>query len=358
MLFRPPSPPSPRAADMGQVAGELVTESHGSCSEVVTGNQSQVPCPRCAYDVAGSMPLWRVSCPLEGRCPECGLDFHWRDLLNPQLRVPAWSFEHATASYIQHWTQTSLVSLRPRRLWASIRLESTQRTGRLMVMVLLALLATHLIIVASSLMTIAVCPGLRYLLSWNPATVTTVPLLASRSSHHALGVLLWPYGWSQHPPTCVNPLQPILLLWAILSPLPYLIILTTLKSVRVSPRHLVRGVAYLMPRMLCLMIGFTLLTGVYIWSWSNSYVPLMTAYHYLSFVDWLLVPICGCWIGSWWTAFTREYLRLPHAGFVAGMLQLIAGLAAVAAVIYFPGGDMIEPVARVLTLWNDVFHWW
>src|SRR5262245_20022741 len=51
-------------------------------------------CPRCGYDLAGTLALWRDSCPLDGACPECGLAFRWSDVLVPLRLMPRWLLEH------------------------------------------------------------------------------------------------------------------------------------------------------------------------------------------------------------------------------------------------------------------------
>ncbi|MCC7390586.1 MAG: hypothetical protein IT431_17690 [Phycisphaerales bacterium] len=50
-------------------------------------------CPRCGYDQTGAVAAWTDRCPLRGRCPECGIDFRWRDVLRPELDTPRWFVE-------------------------------------------------------------------------------------------------------------------------------------------------------------------------------------------------------------------------------------------------------------------------
>lgn len=58
-------------------------------------------CPKCAYSFEGEFAAWRESCPLRGRCPECGFGFAWGDLFGttrakgggrarPSVRIPGW----------------------------------------------------------------------------------------------------------------------------------------------------------------------------------------------------------------------------------------------------------------------------
>jgi len=63
---------------------------------------------------------WINSCPLDGRCVECGLDFRWSDLLRPDA-LPRWYVERADGRYFSG-TRTLLRSLRPWRFWTSIKM--------------------------------------------------------------------------------------------------------------------------------------------------------------------------------------------------------------------------------------------
>lgn len=56
---------------------------------------SSAGCLRCGYDLRGEIERWTETCPLEGRCVECGLDFTWTDVLSPSVNPPRWSVEGA-----------------------------------------------------------------------------------------------------------------------------------------------------------------------------------------------------------------------------------------------------------------------
>ena len=38
-------------------------------------------CPKCSYDLRGTMGDWSRACPLRGVCPECGLQFEWAEMI-------------------------------------------------------------------------------------------------------------------------------------------------------------------------------------------------------------------------------------------------------------------------------------
>ena len=51
-------------------------------------------CPRFGYHLSAPTLGWGESCPLGGRCSECGLEFGWRDVLGPDA-MPWWWIEGA-----------------------------------------------------------------------------------------------------------------------------------------------------------------------------------------------------------------------------------------------------------------------
>src|SRR5690349_8331680 len=84
--------------------------------------QRPATCPRCAYDLAGAVALWNDACDLHATCPECGLDFPWRDVMNPMHIMPRWFFENPIRSGAIAFLQTFAQMLSPRRFWSRINL--------------------------------------------------------------------------------------------------------------------------------------------------------------------------------------------------------------------------------------------
>lgn len=81
-------------------------------------------CPRCGYDQRGAVESWADACPMNGVCTECGLEFEWRELLNPAYGQPRWCVE-----YVERWYRvplgiagTMLLTLRPWRFWSDLRM--------------------------------------------------------------------------------------------------------------------------------------------------------------------------------------------------------------------------------------------
>lgn len=101
---------------------------------------AQTPaCPRCGYDQRGVIDSWTQSCPLSGICSECGLEFQWRDLLDPRFKIKPMLFEHAQSRYVLSFSYTFWRMLRPWSFWRWVRLEDEISTYRLGVFVFFAL---------------------------------------------------------------------------------------------------------------------------------------------------------------------------------------------------------------------------
>jgi len=71
-----------------------------------------VECPLCLYNLRG------LSDP---RCPECGYQFEWAELLDPQHPKHPFLFEHHPRRNLWSFFKTLFASLRPRRFWTSVR---------------------------------------------------------------------------------------------------------------------------------------------------------------------------------------------------------------------------------------------
>jgi hypothetical protein len=85
------------------------------------------------------------SCPLDGECSECGLEFLWSDLLNQRI-APVWSYEHGDRWSLLLWLRTHGCACDPSRFWQSLRLEQPVRVARLLASIVTILLAVHLLI--------------------------------------------------------------------------------------------------------------------------------------------------------------------------------------------------------------------
>jgi hypothetical protein len=108
-----PMPPAPRAPDAPD--WDAVSED--------------IRCPLCRYDLRGLA---------EPRCPECGYRFRWPELLDPNLRVHPYLFEHHPERNAWSFVRTMLGGLLPRRFWRAMQPAQRIHTRRLVVYWLIA----------------------------------------------------------------------------------------------------------------------------------------------------------------------------------------------------------------------------
>lgn len=78
-------------------------------------------CPRCGYNLDGTVSTWTTQCPIRGRCNECGLELDWHRVF--VLTVHPWLFEyHWRRRPFSRFLQTVSYAFRPRRFWREVRL--------------------------------------------------------------------------------------------------------------------------------------------------------------------------------------------------------------------------------------------
>jgi len=269
-------------------------------------------CPRCAYDLTGQAASWTEACPLTGRCPECGLDFEWGELLDPKLAGPGWSFEHGHRRLAARYFATLARMFRPARAWRELTLSTALRRGRLLAFTALTL---ALMQVASA----AVVVGSR---AMTPALARLIPRQAPR-------LFLWPYGEGRfHSLLDGMPFgTPTLLITLGLTlcmPAGLLLIGETMHRHSVRARHLLRGAVYSLPIAAAWVTGTTALRHL-LWHTPGYTVVEAMARHGAS------MPLLGLayavMLGHWWRSFLGGYLRLASPGLIAVVMMAVAYLA-------------------------------
>lgn len=117
-------------------------------------------CPRCGYDQRGAMSQWTQSCPLNGRCAECGLDFWWSELLQPEKYEPQWCVEFAPRGpvrFIKSCFKTAARTLWPWSFWKRQNMAFDVRWRRLALFVLfLVLLPVPIYVIQQTVIAIRV----------------------------------------------------------------------------------------------------------------------------------------------------------------------------------------------------------
>ena len=104
-------------------------------------------CPRCGYDQRGVIDRWQDTCPMEGTCSECGLDFLWRDVLNPHFATPEWcvEFSRGVPRIAVTILTTAAMTLRPWRFWRELRMSHPIHPRRLALFMIVVPLAAVIV---------------------------------------------------------------------------------------------------------------------------------------------------------------------------------------------------------------------
>jgi hypothetical protein len=98
-----------------------------------TSHLHHARCPRCGYEQRGVIDTWKDTCPLEGTCSECGLQWSWAEVIHPEKFEPPWSVEFVRRLRSVPWAaiRTAIHSLWPWRFWRSMRMSQPIRWRRL-----------------------------------------------------------------------------------------------------------------------------------------------------------------------------------------------------------------------------------
>lgn len=77
---------------------------------------------------------------MTGTCSECGLEFHWRDVLNPEFTFPRWCVEFGlVSSYLLRTFRTLFMMVRPWWFWRDLQMHHRPQWRRIALFVLLVM---------------------------------------------------------------------------------------------------------------------------------------------------------------------------------------------------------------------------
>lgn len=267
-------------------------------------------CPRCGYDLRGTIASWLDSCPLSGTCTECGLELAWARLLHPSVLGPNWCIEYyrmAAEIPVRMW-RTFLMTLQPGRLWRDLEMIHQCRPKRIALFLGLLLSAAAFWCCGSSFA--AILFG-----TWHevPSSVVMCPLLA------ALLHLTVPVGFVAIP--------------------------VSIRRAKVRVIHLARVTLYGLTWLawfFVLPIVVWLLTIVEV----HSRIDLGTVRVLrLSIVGSAIMMVPALVV--WWSQAIGNHLKIPHAQGVAAAIVALSVLVLLAIVMIVPGGGV------ALIFWYD-----
>lgn len=276
--------------------------------------ERSVDCPRCGYDLRGEVPTWAAQCPLSGRCPECGLDFAWSELLSAKVRRPSWCVEYAPRVRTVPWrcVKTFAVTLRPWRFWRSLRMHDEPRWRLVAVYLLSLTLPLYGLFCAGN--------GFKAWRYWSqlprwvsaplPSPVTVVAqAVLSPTSNASPGTItirrggrtmttLYPPASSVlGPPRMILPPRGIvacLVMFMALCPVGFLALPISCRQAKVRTRNLVRITLYSLA-FLALVFAVSIVEAAF------DRVPVEAVL--------LLIPAVTL---VWWSVATGEHLRMRH----------------------------------------------
>lgn len=302
-------------------------------------------CPRCGYDQSGTVATWTDQCPCRGLCPECGLDFPWRDTLRRDFAQLPWFYEHARFLAPLPLIRSLLMAITPRRFWSRVSMSHTVRPTRLALMLglvlVLGLAGVALNRFASE--TAMIRWGTRFAAPSRSPTWIEAWQIAHGDDNwkQTAAKALVPYSF-QMGRRNIDSFQrahraltnvfrvpssalPALHVFAAL----LLLALPDTRAIaKVRPVHLVRAAAYPVALTIVLLnLGFMLDQWLEVDSVVNS-VPRLSARP-----DFIAAPVGLAWAAWWWLLVCRDYLRLPRAGLVWFITMAVATFATIVLIV-------------------------
>jgi hypothetical protein len=297
-------------------------------------------CPRCAYDLSGASAV-RAGADQE-TCSECGLEFQWRDVLDPERTVPNWFVERPHTGFVRAALGTWVRAwVAPWQFWRTVKMHFPMGAGKIAAFVALMVLLSHLAsgVVPALLLRDLFGPGAGYSLAGQ-----------------LLGFLLNPY-WTRYdtPPIWLGNFSitfdtprtvDVSVLTAIgtlcMMPFVPLLLRQTLSRFKVRSSHIWRIAVYSLASLPCMIVmhGLAVYAAVH-----RAYVPGMTGglvnavLSIFSTIDQLISLRLFCllldaaWLGLFWCFALSRYLRIPHAAGVSIAALVISVLIVVLAMI-------------------------
>lgn len=302
-------------------------------------------CPRCAYDLSAAIVAWDSSCPLDGRCWECGLSLQWADVLREDRRVNLRHVEHAVGTggvSSASWRSLGW-TLWPPLFWSRVRLEHYVVPGRLwrwLLTIVGALWLAHAVLV---LLITGRQHGWGLVLTFrdditaailNPILAPMGMLFQDWTGGMARGYTFAP-AWKG---TLWGPAYVPLLAFTLMFALMMLVLKDTRARAKVLRAHVLRatvfGLAWLLP-----LIGLAMAAAAFE-AWASTparfwalYITIGSrSYEVSTLAGYALLLPAAAWIAWWWWAALSRGWRIERP-FAAWGSALVASLLALAVVL-------------------------
>lgn len=299
-----------------------------------------VECPRCGYNLRSLV---------QPRCPECGLEFAWPQVLDEALHHNPFLFEHNWRKRpVRSLLKTLWLSLRPQAFWSRVSIHEKVNARVLWLFVLASPVVFWVTLVAS-----AWCLGKAlqktqwlwnpYGLShYNPANMNMNSMYIS-PFEQTLVLLLDAYQWRMDFKFRLDETEHLVFLLAAV-----IVVLTTMGAVRMlwqtMGRYRIRGVQVLrvaayasVPAAIVTALAYHLFLLLILYidvlsEWSS--IPMYWRAAYVRDFLWLCTATLPP--GFYLAAGLKFYLKLPHARSV-GMVSAFIGVLLMSVVLVLYG---------------------
>ena len=313
---------------------------------------AELACPLCEYDLRSL---------IEPRCPECGYRFTWEEIRDPTRRLHPYLFEHHPERSAWSFVRTLLGGLRPRRFWRQLKPQQPANPRRLalywvlvLAIVLPGLLAMCVTVAVQmdahhrrSRVLIAklwLAPGREQELTrWEGELFRA---FGTRTIHEYFQshLPLFPSGWfvwrlvhHAYPRFVLTSLV-LVALWPVATVMGMRLMLwVSVRRARVRPIHLARCAVHAADigawYFLALGIVAALLAAEGLAGGYSAYLPTPGSNGFRLLIGSNVALLVAFPVACYRLIIaSRTYLRLPHAGVVVVLTQLVIVLVMIMAV--------------------------
>jgi hypothetical protein len=262
--------------------------------------QCAVECPLCEYNLRGLSVA---------RCPECGLEFDWGEVLDPKRQRHPYLFEHHPERSWNAFFRTLIGGLRPGKFWTTLHPAQPSSLSRLLMYGGIVLGIALLPLVASRVL----------LAPWPTRFIWGSTLRLELAYEYLPDFFLMVFRPLFRLP--VVRLLPVIVIWWTMLPVgTYLLLLIfqgTMRRGRVKAHHVLRCIIYSADALIWPSLVLLVLLPLNLPAFRLAPTEL---------IAWvLLVSLPIVWMRMAWRLMVayRRYLRFPHAEGVIASVQVI-----------------------------------